>query len=289
MPCGPPRGSFQRICTLMRAFALSGVIFFALAAWAAEGDGGSAPDKSAPAGHATRTDCRACHTPDGWTPATFAHERTGFVLEGRHRPLHCAACHGGDLAPAPGRQCAACHRDVHAGQFGAQCQGCHSAEGWNGARDAFAHRQTQFPLVGQHAFIPCEECHLNRRDKTFAGSAVACLRCHGNAYSSALLTTIDHQASQLSVNCQSCHVPWSFSGARLPQHEPCFPIARGDHRDIQCKSCHTALAGSRRRPGLRMQGRQVLPMPRWGLSRLRRPGARDPAKPKAASPAFFPA
>jgi hypothetical protein len=63
---------------------------------------------SAPANalhRAVQGNCAACHTPAGWTPATFDHQRF-FPLTGPHN-VRCATCHtGGDFS---GYTCFGCH------------------------------------------------------------------------------------------------------------------------------------------------------------------------------------
>lgn len=49
--------------------------------------------------------CSSCHTPEGWTPATFDHQRF-FPLSGPHN-VQCATCHtGGDFTRYT---CFSCH------------------------------------------------------------------------------------------------------------------------------------------------------------------------------------
>ncbi len=51
--------------------------------------------------HGGLADCAGCHTPEGWTPATFQHP---FALEGAHTGRTCTDCHvskpGGRAFPA---------------------------------------------------------------------------------------------------------------------------------------------------------------------------------------------
>ena len=117
-------------------------LWLALAAAAAWG---AAPDLSVARPHPpvrAETRCGACHTEDGWKPVRFAHERTGFPLEGRHLAVDCRACHlEGFAAPVKGG-CSACHRDPHAGQLGMRCGGCHDSASWAGHFNADAHRRS---------------------------------------------------------------------------------------------------------------------------------------------------
>ncbi len=39
------------------------------------------------------TDCARCHSPSGWSPADFDHNKTKFPLRGKHKEIECRACH----------------------------------------------------------------------------------------------------------------------------------------------------------------------------------------------------
>jgi hypothetical protein len=187
--------------------------------------------------------CRACHTEASWTEVRFAHERTGFPLEGRHVAAGCKACHpAGFAAPVKG-SCAACHRDPHAGDLGARCGGCHDATSWAARFGAEAHRRTNFPLSGRHAFIPCDECHGNRRDRGFARATVECLACHQADYARTGAGSIDHAAAGFGTQCRGCHSHWRFADAVFPGHDRCFLVSSGPHARTRCLSCHTQLVG----------------------------------------------
>jgi hypothetical protein len=184
------------------------------------------------------TRCGACHTEEGWKVVRFAHERTGFPLEGRHVAVGCRACHpAGFAAPVKGA-CAACHRDPHAGQLGLRCGGCHDASSWEGRFSAEAHRRTRFPLSGRHAFIPCEECHGNRRERAFARPTVDCGACHEADRLRAAAVSVDHDAAGFGARCQECHSAWRFRGGIFPAHDACFQISGGPHARIPCFDCH---------------------------------------------------
>lgn len=63
-------------------------------------------------------DCIDCHTPEGWKPARFDHDRDArFSLRGAHERVPCAGCHGREDAEEPFTRyrplssgCADCHR-----------------------------------------------------------------------------------------------------------------------------------------------------------------------------------
>jgi hypothetical protein len=209
----------------------------------------AAADKPAPAPPAAaakkhkQRSCKPCHTPKSWTPAKFAHERTGFPLVGSHARARCRACHGEDFDRPVARTCASCHVDVHAQQFGTMCKGCHTSFSWQPRFDAFAHRASNFPLTGRHAFLPCEECHVSRRDLTFNRNAIACDACHLDDYQRARLTTVDHRGSRFSLSCRECHQPTRFEAAGFPAHDDCFDLTRSVHSFVKCADCHSPLAG----------------------------------------------
>jgi hypothetical protein len=189
------------------------------------------------------TGCAACHAETAWLPSRFAHERTGFPLRAAHQRTECASCHDQRFEQKVPVSCASCHRDVHAQQFGLQCSGCHDEDSWRPRFDVTAHRASGFPLSGRHASIPCEECHRDRRDRTFSRVAVSCATCHTQDLGRAATRVLDHLASRVGTSCRDCHSPVSFTPAALPQHEPCFPIARSAHRGVSCAQCHAGARG----------------------------------------------
>ncbi len=207
---------------------------------------GAAPDLAArpQAGHAGDTHCAACHTAEGWKKVTFAHDRTGFPLTDRHREVACGACHAGsDFTRPLVRACAACHRDVHVGRLGQRCDRCHRPTSWKeAALDVAAHRRTGFPLVGRHAALPCEECHGDRRDRSFGRPVVSCVACHQRDYDGTATSpqALNHAAAGFSTDCRGCHGAWRFYPGRFAAHDACFAIDSGPHAGIACRRCHTS-------------------------------------------------
>lgn len=197
----------------------------------------------APANHAGDTRCVACHTPAGWGDVKFLHERTGFPLTGLHAQVACRKCHVTDFKEPLPRNCAGCHRDVHAGNAGIHCASCHDTEGWRSRFDADAHRRTNFPLQGRHAILPCEQCHGDRRDRSFARPTVLCWECHQSDLASAATRGVNHSAfaGYPQLACQGCHSFWRWSPATFAGHGTCFPITTGKHAGIPCLQCHVTL------------------------------------------------
>ncbi|MGC3996102.1 MAG: cytochrome c3 family protein [Anaeromyxobacter sp.] len=197
-----------------------------------------------PPTHGGDTECAACHTAEGWKPVKFAHERTGFPLEGRHRDVACRACHSsGTFAEPVARACSACHRDVHLGRLGQRCQDCHQPVAWAASFSPEDHRKTAFPLTGRHALTACENCHGDRRDRGFSRPTVACVGCHGPDWerASAGGAAVDHAGSGFPQDCRRCHSTWRFAPATLPQHQVCFDIRSGPHAGVRCTECHTTI------------------------------------------------
>ncbi len=189
--------------------------------------------------------CDACHAPKGWSPARFAHDRTPFPLVGKHRGVGCVDCHGGDTSRPIPTSCAGCHQDPHAQEFGLMCRSCHTEDGFNAPNFTVdAHRRTNFPLVGRHAALPCEECHIEKRERTFSRAALACVACHAKDAARASLVTVDHARAPFTADCRTCHQPVAFTPAAFLQHEACFPILRGVHAPVSCNECHSGLRGA---------------------------------------------
>jgi hypothetical protein len=189
------------------------------------------------------TRCALCHSTEGWKKVTFSHDRTGFPLTGRHKDVTCAACHPGSdfVKPVP-RACAACHRDVHVQRLGQRCDRCHDTGTFKQASfGPEQHRRTALPLTGRHAAIPCEECHGDRRDRTFSRPVVACIGCHQRDYDRTSLDPgkLDHVAAGFATDCRGCHGAWRFYPGSFPAHQACFDIKGAPHGGIGCHACHT--------------------------------------------------
>lgn len=199
------------------------------------------PARAAAAPHAD-TRCEACHSTASWTDVRFAHEKTGFPLKDAHRAVDCKACHPVDFKLKVARECSGCHRDGHGGDLGARCEGCHDEATWRSRFGADAHRRSAFPLVGRHAFLPCEECHGEARDRAFSRPTVPCLSCHQRDYDRTRTTALDHARLGFSTDCRQCHGAWTFSRVRFPQHDACFQISGGPHAGVACLGCHSALS-----------------------------------------------
>jgi hypothetical protein len=168
------------------------------------------------------TGCASCHSPSGWSPSTYDHQRGPFPLVARHADVACVRCHkDGSFAGTP-TECSLCHADPHSGQFAKlSCAGCHSAAGWKEVR--FDHRGTLFVLVGRHADLACSACHAEGR---FRGLSPRCVDCHEDAHLRALGST-----------CERCHNSERWIPTTFEHGIDIFPLW-GAHQAVDCASCH---------------------------------------------------
>lgn len=176
------------------------------------------------------TSCEQCHSTQSWKQSRFDHDRdTKFALRGAHRDARCEDCHTGGVSDEKklSSECSACHEqdDVHAGQLGRDCGSCHGNQAFG--RDVlFDHDLASFPLLGLHAALSCEQCHLSSR---FADAELECSACH---------EADDEHHGRLGADCARCHNPngwalWRFDHGKQTD----FPL-RGAHESLHCHSCH---------------------------------------------------
>ncbi len=177
--------------------------------------------------HSSRlgTDCAACHTTNGWTPATFDHNLAAFKLTGQHVQVACTACHVNNVYQGTPSNCYACHKndDAHSGQFGTDCAACHSTNGWLPAN--FDH--SGFPLTNGHAGLACSSCHSSG---VYAGLSTACASCHAEpAFHSGLFTS----------DCAQCHTTSNWNGTYTGPHPGGCDGNCINHERATCRDCHT--------------------------------------------------
>ena len=147
-------------------------------------------------------DCAACHTAEGWIPASFDHSVSAFPLEGMHLSLACGQCHrsgpaGMAFEGTPG-ECADCHAEpaYHMGLLGADCAACHTAEGWSPARFEGRH---SFPIDhGESGRSACRTCHPDRLE------VYSCYGCHEHSPGE---VAAEHQEEGIGdfQDCMRCH------------------------------------------------------------------------------------
>jgi hypothetical protein len=174
-------------------------------------------------------ECGKCHGNEKWLPSTFDHTRdTKWPLTGRHEKVECHACHTAPTASQKlATDCIGCHRasDVHATRLGTDCASCHTTDDWRTAV-SFDHDLTDFPLVGLHVAVPCEQCHVTRAYKDVHKD---CYSCHDQE---------DVHKGSLGKECARCHSPngwriWEFDHGK----ETHFALT-GAHEKLACDGCH---------------------------------------------------
>lgn len=174
--------------------------------------------------------CQDCHNETSWSKQRFNHDtQTKFKLRGKHQNINCTACHKQHIYDTKLKMdCFACHKvdDVHKGKEGKDCARCHNENGWR-RNVRFDHDITKFPLIGLHAVVPCEECHLS---SVYTDASTGCNNCH---------KPDDTHRGKLGIDCQRCHTPNSWQIWRFDHNTQSKFKLDGAHVDVHCHSCHT--------------------------------------------------
>ena len=184
--------------------------------------------------------CQSCHKEQSWSKNFFNHnKKTKFKLRGKHAKTKCISCHKKNVFKhKPKKNCYSCHKvdDVHKGQQGKKCDNCHNEKGWH-SKVRFEHDITKFPLVGLHAVVPCEECHITNK---YEDASIKCNSCHDKD---------DEHKGQLGENCQRCHNPNGWSIWRFEHNKQSKFKIDGAHKKVHCHSCHaTAVSKVKSKP-----------------------------------------
>ena len=181
--------------------------------------------------HALRfgKDCDKCHENESWQRASFDHTRDAhWPLTGKHEKLDCHSCHTAPISEQKlPHDCASCHRasDVHETKLGTRCDDCHTTRGWR-SEVQFDHDLTDYPLLGLHVAVPCEQCHATRKYRDVESK---CIACHKKD---------DVHKGALGPECTQCHSPngwqmWHFDHGQ----ETGFALT-GAHGKLTCAACH---------------------------------------------------
>ncbi len=186
--------------------------------------------------------CADCHSTNGWTPATFDHDSRFFpIYSGEHNGKwdNCIDCHTNQNNYSD-FTCTNCHEhnqtdmnDEHQGINGyayisSTCYSCHPLGKTDGA---FNHSVTQFPLVGSHTSVSCQDCHQSG----YSNTPTECYSCHQSNFVNSVIP--NHTTVGISTECESCHntqdwVPSSFN------HSNTAFVLTGSHLNTTCQSCH---------------------------------------------------
>ena len=190
------------------------------------------------------SNCANCHNEDKFKPASkFSHENTKFILTGKHNRVDCIKCHILEtktkkvfqkFANVKFNNCTDCHKDVHAGKFGDNCKSCHDTNSFKEVNIAngFNHSKTNFPLIGKHKIVKCENCH--KGSLTNRLKYKNCTNCHEDFHKG------EFQKNNRQVDCKECHNENGFSPSTftIEQHRISnFELANA-HAATPCTACH---------------------------------------------------
>lgn len=190
-------------------------------------------------------DCLDCHDYQAFKPATkFDHNKTKFLLAGKHQNVECIKCHKTEVknnqkfqafAGIPHSSCTNCHKDMHNGLFGQDCRQCHNEESFHNIQGMvnFDHNKTRFILEEKHRTVPCKSCHKTPAftDPVKHG---LCTDCHADYHNN------QFARQGVAPDCSSCHTTKGFAlfSYTIEQHNSgVFPI-QGAHLATPCFACH---------------------------------------------------
>jgi hypothetical protein len=189
-------------------------------------------------------DCAACHTPQGYVPATYTvaqHRNAKYPLEGKHQTVTCGSCHVRQRGPAaraalgvsmvvmrpPAGRCTDCHQQDHGTQLGerpdkGQCSACHTVNGWSPSTFGVAeHDKLRFTLTGEHLKAACRDCHdADRRGLPLLPASLSAPAAMGRAR---IVFRIPEQ------DCGECHVD---------SHRGRLAAQQAGGSDGACTACH---------------------------------------------------
>ena len=193
--------------------------------------------------------CQSCHSTAGWkqvrVSSTFDHGRTRFPLNGAHATVECHRCHktSNFKEPVAHDRCADCHApDPHKGQFAAQdCASCHGENRWKPSLYTVSrHQSSGYPLLGKHASVSCDKCHLpTGRDTLYRVKHNVCSDCHQDAHGK------QFAGAPYFDDCQRCHTVDGFrpSTFTLARHQETRFHLDGGHAATTCAECHKPQPG----------------------------------------------
>ncbi len=192
-----------------------------------------------PHGNNLNMDCAKCHESTDWKfnekSSTFNHDSTSFPLSGQHQDLECRSCHNTLQFDLADNQCISCHTDIHQLTVGPDCVRCHNTTSWVIENITLMHEKTTFPLMGAHASVNCNDCHISETNLRFFPIHPECISCHRNDY--LIAKTPDHISQGFSQDCSQCHRQTASDWSSGEIVHSFFPLEQGHHIS-DCTQCH---------------------------------------------------
>ena len=194
-----------------------------------------------PHGESFDMDCALCHATDSWEvdldSIKFDHKATHYPLYGAHTQTECRECHQILEFAHISIACADCHTDIHKSELGFRCENCHTPVSWENRREIYEqHIETNFPLVGVHAVLDCQSCHIDEQNREYANTPIECSGCHSEDFNLAM--NPDHHRAGFETKCDNCHLPNSYTWNQTAYpHTELFPLT-GGHSGLECQDCH---------------------------------------------------
>jgi hypothetical protein len=158
----------------------------------------------------------------------------------------CQSCHVLFSREHQSSLCLDCHEEIaadreqHAGFHGSspdaangECARCHTEHEGRGAdilgldRERFDHDLARFPLLGKHAEVACESCHLP--EQSFHTPETECYACHAED---------DPHRGNLGEACADCHSETDWLDVRFDHDAVTGYRLTGAHGVLMCTSCH---------------------------------------------------
>ncbi|MCB0564636.1 MAG: hypothetical protein KDD01_09710 [Phaeodactylibacter sp.] len=195
-----------------------------------------------PHGPDLKVNCGDCHSAFSWEievgrdTAFFDHNQTAFPLAGQHAWVDCRDCHQSLVFPEASPECISCHTDMHRTTAGSDCARCHTSENWLVDNITELHYDNGFPLMGAHAALSCDECHLSESGLEFYRIGNDCMNCHLDDFNAT--TEPNHRDANFSTDCTQCHTIDGFDWSSQFINHDFFPLSKG-HEISDCTQCHT--------------------------------------------------
>jgi nitrate/TMAO reductase-like tetraheme cytochrome c subunit len=187
--------------------------------------------------------CSNCHNTEKFRPAAgFNHDKAAFKLTGSHKNVECIKCHPAEERKGEKFQkfkgvifnnCSSCHKDVHLGKFGTDCQSCHSTNSFHQInQSAFDHNKTNFPLIGKHNSVKCNDCH--KENLSSKPKHEKCTDCHSDYHKGEFVE------NGLIKDCSNCHNESGYSPSlyTVEKHNTTKFQLSGSHLAVPCAGCH---------------------------------------------------